>query len=297
MQRTPIEWTHWSANALKLELPDGSRVNACVKISPGCVACYAEAMVRRFWRKAWGKFPGYSAALFKIGKPVLVEEELRAVLKLSQRIADGKADPAINQIFWHDMTDEFLAFWPDELLDRIWAVRALTPNLIHQVLTKRAERMHELLTGRLAFGAELPHVWWGVSVENRQHGLPRVEWLRRTPGALRFLSVEPLLEDLGEINLEGIGWVIVGGESGHGARPMQAEWVHTLRQQCEAAGVPFFFKQWGGVRKSRNGRLLEGRTYDETPERLRREMPGRAVRMEMVREVSEWGINSPGPAQ
>ena len=102
-------------------------------------------------------------------------------------------------------------------------------------------------------------------MEDRAHGLPRVEHLRQAPAAVRFLSIEPLLEDLGEINLEGIHWCIVGGESGPGARPMEKAWVHSLRAQCERAGVPFFFKQWGGVRKSKAGRELDGRTYDEMP--------------------------------
>jgi protein gp37 len=104
--------------------------------------------------------------------------------------------------------------------------------------------------------------WWGVSVENRQHGLPRMDHLRAAPAAVRFLSVEPLLEDLGTIDLTGISWVIVGGESGPGARPMHGEWVRGIRDQCADAGVAFFFKQWGGTRKSLTGRTLDGRTHD-----------------------------------
>lgn len=109
------------------------------------------------------------------------------------------------------------------------------------------------------------HIWWEVSVENRRHGLPRVEHLRSAPARVRFLSVEPLLEDLGSLDLSGIHWVIVGGESGFGARMMKREWVISIRRECRKQGVPFFFKQWGGVRKSKNGRTLDGRTYDEMP--------------------------------
>lgn len=109
------------------------------------------------------------------------------------------------------------------------------------------------------------HIWLGVSVEDRKYGLPRIEELRRAQAGVRFLSVEPLLEDLGEFDLDGIDWVIVGGESGPGARPMKEEWVRSVRDQCEAADVPFFFKQWGGIRKKIRGRLLDGRTYDDVP--------------------------------
>jgi protein gp37 len=125
-----------------------------------------------------------------------------------------------------------------------------------------------------------------VSVENRRHGLPRLEALRDTPASLRFLSIEPLLEDLGELNLDGIGWVIVGGESGHGARPMEASWVESIRDQCLAAGVPFFFKQWGGVRKSEAGRELEGRTYDEMPARTTVPVASRQVRLALISDVN-----------
>ena len=124
----------------------------------------------------------------------------------------------------------------------------------YQVLTKRSERMRDLLRTACESAAIEPHIWWGVSVENRRHGLPRIDHLRDAPAAVRFLSVEPLLEDLGRIDLEGIHWVIVGGESGPGARPMQPDWVRTLRDQCRDAGVPFFFKQWGGTRKKRRPR-------------------------------------------
>lgn len=138
---------------------------------------------------------------------------------------------------------------------------------IYQVLTKRATRLRELTHAFPAALVEQPHIWLGVSVENRKHGLPRIDELRRSRAAVRFLSIEPLLEDLGEVDLTGIDWVIVGGESGPGARPMKKEWVLSLRDQCEAAEVKFFFKQWGGLRKKIAGRDLEGRTYDGIPDR------------------------------
>jgi len=125
--------------------------------------------------------------------------------------------------------------------------------------------MSHLLRTRLRRAAEASHIWWGVSVENRQHGLPRIDLLRKARPAVAFLSVEPLLEDLGTFKLDRIHWVIVGGESGHGARPLRAEWVRSIRALCRRAHVPFFFKQWGGVQKLRYGRELDGRTHDEFP--------------------------------
>ena len=125
-----------------------------------------------------------------------------------------------------------------------------------------------------------------IVVEDRKYGLPRVDDLRQAPAKVRFLSVEPLLEDLGEIDLSGITWLIVGGESGPGARPMKREWVVSIRKQCRMQRVPFFFKQWGGVRKAKNGRLLDGRTYDEYPERVLRPIPERA---ECVAWAEEFG--------
>jgi protein gp37 len=141
--------------------------------------------------------------------------------------------------------------------------------------------MRDLLNSKLRFAAHSTHIWWGVSVENRKHGLPRIAHLRASDVAMRFLSVEPLLEDLGQVNLSGIHWVIVGGESGHGARPMQRQWVMSLKNQCWRARVPFFFKQWGGVQKSKNGRELDGRTYDQMPAVLQAaQLPAKGVRLQ-----------------
>jgi protein gp37 len=135
---------------------------------------------------------------------------------------------------------------------------------IFQLLTKREDQLRRLLNGDLNEYADLPNVMWGVSVEDRKFGLPRIEALRQTPAKIRWLSIEPLLEDLGEIDLDGIHWVVVGGESGLDARPMKEEWVWPIKQQCDDAGVPFFFKQWGGVNKKKTGRLLGGREYNES---------------------------------
>ena len=126
------------------------------------------------------------------------------------------------------------------------------------------------------------HIWWGVSVENRKHGLPRIDDLRQSGAQIKFLSCEPLLEDLGKMNLCAINWVIVGGESGPGARPMSKEWVLKIREQCRSRNVPFFFKQWGGVQKSRFGRKLNGRTYDEFPKIAATACPDRASRFELL---------------
>jgi protein gp37 len=127
----------------------------------------------------------------------------------------------------------------------------------------------------------------GVSVENRKHGLPRIDHLRAAPAKVRFLSIEPLLEDLGPINLEGIHWVIAGGESGAGARPMKKEWVLSIRDQCQKAGVSFFFKQWGGVRKSQTGRMLDGRTYDQFPQRVKLPVVDKKKRLTAIAEVAD----------
>jgi protein gp37 len=122
-----------------------------------------------------------------------------------------------------------------------------------------------LLRTKLKKAAAASHIWWGVSVENKSHGLARIDWLRKAKPAVAFLSIEPLIEDLGEFSLKDIHWAIVGGESGPGARPLEKAWVRHIRAQCRAQKVPFFFKQWGGVRKAENGRTLDGRTYSEFP--------------------------------
>lgn len=183
------------------------------------------------------------------------------------------------------MSDLFHADLDAEYIRRVVDVMMAANWHTYQVLTKRSERLAELLAGPLRHAAAADHIWWGVSVENRKHGLPRVEHLRSSAAAVRLLSVEPLLEDLGPLDLTGIHWVIAGGESGHGARPLEPEWVRSLRDRCEARAVPFFFKQWGGVRKHLTGRTLDGRTHDEVPARVDHPMPGRAQRLKIVRQL------------
>ena len=224
MQRTSIEWTHWSVNPFKMRMPDETLINVCLHKSEGCRFCYAEGIVRRWWKKEWDEFPGYTAALLKLGTPVLVEAEMLAVLRLSERIAKGKADPSENRIFWNDMTDEFLEFWPEEFIDKCFAVRALTPNLIHQVLTKRIDRAFDYLSrrdrhneielaadrllpgkGHPSFGGKhmlpalpLPNVHLGTSVEDQKTADERIPLLLETPAAVRWISAEPLL---GPVNI------------------------------------------------------------------------------------------------
>jgi protein gp37 len=189
-------------------------------------------------------------------------------------------------VFVNSMSDLFQPGVPDEYAEAVSRVMATADWHTYQVLTKRSERLRNLLKGKLHSAGEKENIWWGVSVEDRQYGLPRIDHLRQAPAKVRFLSIEPLLEDLGEINLSGIAWVIVGGESGPGARPMKRDWVVSICRQCRDQRVPFFFKQWGGVRKKQNGRLLDNRTYDEYPSRVSRPIPERA---ECIASAAEFG--------
>jgi len=254
---TKIEWTDATWNP----------VRGCTRITPGCTHCYASTFAERF--------RGVKGHPYEQGFDLrLVPEKLR----------DPFLWPSRRRVFVNSISDLFHKDVPDEYVVRVARVMALADWHTYQVLTKRSERMAEMLRTTLRFAAELPHVWWGVSVENRKHGLPRIDHLRSAPAAVRFLSVEPLLEDLGQVNLKDIHWMIVGGESGHGARPMHAEWVRSLRDQCRTANVAFFFKQWGGVQKSKTGRELDRRTHDEQPGVTRADMPPRRVRLGMVGE-------------
>ena len=233
-----IEWTDATWNP----------VRGCTKISDGCKHCYAETFAERF--------RGVKGHPYERGFDLrLVPEKLGEPLRWRRP----------KMIFVNSMSDLFHREVPDEYIIAVAKVMLAAKWHTYQVLTKRAERLQSLLNSTLGFAAGQSHIWWGVSVENRKHGLPRVENLRHANAAIRFLSVEPLLEDMGKVNLNRISWVIVGGESGPGARPMKKEWVISMRDQCRRAGVPFFFKQWGGIRKSTTGRKLEGRTYDEFP--------------------------------
>lgn len=188
-------------------------------------------------------------------------------------------------IFVNSMSDLFHKDVPDEYIIKVARVMTAANWHTYQVLTKRADRLASLLKGKLRFAAQQAHIWWGVSVENKQHGLPRIDLLRSAPTQVRFLSIEPLLEDLGTFDLDGIAWAIVGGESGPGARPMKPEWVHNIRRQCKKARVAFFFKQWGGVRKSETGRELDGKTYSAFPPRNIVEAPSLENRRSALRKL------------
>lgn len=212
--------------------------------------CYAETFAERF-----RGVPGH---------PFEQGFDLRLV---PEKLAEPLRWRTPKMIFVNSMSDLFHEQVPDEYIVNVARVMRLANWHTYQVLTKRSERMRDLLNGKLRFASMQPHIWWGVSVENRKHGLPRIEHLREAPAHIRFLSIEPLLEDLGAFSLKGIRWVIVGGESGHGARPMAKEWVLSIRDLCKRDHVPFFFKQWGGVRKSETGRTLNGKTYSEFPVR------------------------------
>jgi protein gp37 len=180
------------------------------------------------------------------------------------------------------MSDLFHELVPDSYIEQVCRVMIAANWHTYQILTKRSLRMRDLLQDRLRFAAKQDHIWWGVSVEDRQYGIPRISHLRQSQGSAAFLSIEPLLEDLGEIDLSGISWVIVGGESGPHARPLCRDWVVSLKRQCRDAEIPFFFKQWGGVRKHTTGRLLDGRTYDEEPELSTAPVKGDAERERLI---------------
>jgi protein gp37 len=256
--QSKIEWTQATWNP----------VRGCQKISPGCKHCYAETFAERF-----RNVPGHP---YEHGfDPRLVPEKLLEPL----RWATPKT------IFVNSMSDLFQDAVPDEYIAAVAAVMLKANWHTYQVLTKRAERLQYLLRTTRQEAARAPHIWWGVSVEDKKYGVPRIEHLRRTPAAVRFLSVEPLLEDLGPLNLKGIHWVIVGGESGHGARPMNPAWVKSIKQQCDAQGSLFFFKQWGGVQKAKHGRQLNGQTYDEMPTRQPILPPDRPSRDRLLRDL------------
>jgi len=235
-----IEWTDATWNP----------VRGCTKISPGCVHCYAETFAERF--------RGVAGHPFEFGFDLrLVPEKLGDPIRWSKP----------KKIFVNSMSDLFHEGVSDEYIEKICRVMLAANWHTYQILTKRADRMAALLQGKLSQAAKAAHIWWGVSVENRKHGLPRIAKLRSARPTVAFLSVEPLLENLRKMDLRGIHWVIVGGESGPGARPMEAAWVRGIRDQCHRADVAFFFKQWGGVRKNVTGRRLDGKTYDEFPGR------------------------------
>lgn len=237
-----IEWTEQTWNP----------ITGCTKVSPGCKYCYAEVMAKRL--HAMGT-PGYENGFNKI---TLMHERLDQPLQ--------RKKPTI--YFVNSMSDMFHEDVPDSFIDLIFDTIRATPHHAYQILTKRAERMNAYFQAR----AVPDNAWLGVSVEDKRYGVPRIAYLQGIKAKTRFLSVEPLLEDVGRISLRGIHWVIVGGESGTKARPMEEAWALKLRDQCLRAGIDFFFKQWGswgqdGVKRTKgaNGRELQGEVWDMIP--------------------------------
>lgn len=238
---TKIEWTEQTWNPTV----------GCTKVSPGCKHCYAESMAKRL--QAMGT-RGYENGFDLTLLPYRLDEPIRRKI------------PTV--YFVNSMSDVFHEDVPFEYIDLIFKTINETPQHTYQILTKRADRMAEYFRNK-----PVPrNAWLGVSVEDPQYGVPRIDFLRQVDASVRFLSVEPLLEALGPLNLAEIHWVIVGGESGPKARPMQKTWVEDIRIQCEDANVAFFFKQWGGWgadgkrrAKRYNGRELNGRTWDQMP--------------------------------
>ena len=250
-EHSKIEWTDATWNP----------VRGCLKISPGCKHCYAETFAERF--------RGVLGHPYEQGfMPRLVPNKLLEPLRWS----------VPRTVFVNSMSDLFQDAVPDEYISAVATVMLRCKWHTYQVLTKRADRLQHLLTTKLEAAAAAPHIWWGVSVEDKKYGVPRIHYLRHSPARVRFLSIEPLLEDIGSLDLSGIHWVIVGGESGRGARPMQHDWVASLQRQCRSASVLFFFKQWGGVQKGKYGRILNGRTYDEMPVQEITPIPSREER-------------------
>jgi len=265
-----IEWTDATWNV----------VRGCTKVSPGCKHCYAETFAERF-----RDVPGHA---YEHGFDVRLAPDM---LTKPLRWTKPKC------IFVNSMSDLFHPAVSDDYIVAVVNVMVAANWHTFQVLTKRPQRMRKLLNSKLKFAAKLPHIWWGVSVEDVRHGIPRIEELRKANVAVRFLSIEPLLDDLGKLDLSDIHWVIVGGESGPKARAMEKSWVENIRKQCRSAAVPFFFKQWGGVHKKANGRTLNGRTYDAMPKRQSSPVPRRRERIAMATkyesEVAARFANAP----
>lgn len=228
-----IEWTEMTWNP----------VTGCVKVSQGCKHCYAERMAKRLHAMGSQRYlNGFNPTLHY------------DLIDLPKRWKKPRL------IFVNSMSDLFQEAVPDDFIRHIFATMVECPQHTFQILTKRSKRLREL-------GATLPwppNVWMGVSVED-SHVVSRITDLAAVPAQIRFLSCEPLIGPLDRLPLSGIHWVIVGGESGPGARLMRPEWVESIQRQCNRGNVPFFFKQWGGVRKEFAGRKLHGRTYDEMP--------------------------------
>lgn len=240
-----IEWTEQTWNPSV----------GCTKVSPGCKHCYAEVMA--------GRLQCMGAAGYEDGFKLKM---------IPSRLAQPLLRKKPTVYFVNSMSDLFHEEITDEFLDKVFDIIQKTPQHTYQILTKRADRLPEYFKTR----ACPENVWLGVSVEDKQYGVPRIDSLRQVDAKIRFLSVEPLLEDLGVINLKDIHWVIVGGESGPKARLMKPEWVENIKEQADESGAAFFFKQWGGWgadgvkrHKKANGRTFRGRTWDAYPDTAR----------------------------
>jgi len=235
MSKSTIEWTESTWNP----------VTGCNKISEGCDNCYAERMAKRL--KAMGQ-QNYINGFEVVCHPHMLDVPLK--WKKS------------NMVFVNSMGDVFHEKVPLDFIKQVFGVMNIADQHFYQVLTKRAKRLLEL-SEMIKWDS---HIWMGVTVENKTFKY-RIDYLRKTPAKTKFLSLEPLLGSLGELNLSGIDWVIVGGESGPRARSIEADWAREVRDQCIEQNIPFFFKQWGGVQKKKNGRVLDGVTWDEMPTR------------------------------
>ncbi len=250
MTISKIEWTESTWNP----------VTGCTKVSAGCKHCYAETLSHRL--NAMG-VKGYENGFIVSIHPERLSIPLR------------RKKPTI--WFVNSMSDLFHPKVPFDFIDEVMNTIYKTPHHTYQILTKRPGRMRQYFDSR-----RVPiNAWLGTSVENKRHGVPRIDELRKIKAKVRFLSVEPLLEDIGKVKLSGIHWVIVGGESGKGARPMQTAWVENVKKQCAAAKVRFFFKQWGawgpdGIRRSKkaNGRKYKGKHWDQMPTDFRPQAGG-----------------------
>lgn len=236
--QTAIEWTDATWNP----------VTGCTKISAGCQLCYAERFAERF--------RGVPDHPFEFGFDLSLRPE-----RLEQPLRWKKS----KIIFVNSMSDLFHKKVPSNYVDRVFEVMERADWHRFQVLTKRSSRLRDYVNGRYAGSNPPPHLWFGTSVEDRS-ARSRISHLRQTAAEVRFLSIEPLIGRMGFLDLTGIHWVIVGGESGPGARPMAREWVCEIRDQCLAAGVSFFFKQWGGLRPKSGGRELDGREWNDMPQ-------------------------------
>jgi protein gp37 len=236
MAQSSIEWTELTWNP----------VTGCTKVSQGCKFCYAEVMAKRL--KAMG------LEKYKNGFEVTLHPET-----LEEPYGWKKS----RVVFVNSMSDLFHPDVPIDFIQDVFRVMRENPRHVFQVLTKRTELLLEYDSQNLLEWAE--NIWMGTSVEDKRV-MHRIDTLQETNAATKFLSCEPLIGPLPDMKLDGIHWVIVGGESGHSPRPMKAEWVIDIKEQCEKAGVPFFFKQWGGRNKKKTGRKLEGTTWNDMPE-------------------------------